>query len=393
MCLPGDAIHRITGIGTARLGAGRCGPDSSTAGEMMTRYRRGMADTEVASQRSADPMPIPALGPPSRQPDGGWMITRHDDVRTVLSDPRYEVPTVTGTSPVGTIAWLRASVSRFCNGAEHDHRRAVVTGEIQALSPAALRADAERRAAAVLDAAAGAGRLEVMTSLARRVPMAVLAAGLGFAEPERAAEAAIVTATAYFPGADAASERAADESTAELVRLTGQADEEVIAARIAVLIQGCDATAALIGKAVSSVLPPAAERPDWPTDAIVAEVARLDPPARGMRRVSRADAELDGCPIPVGSAVVLRLDAANRDPAAFAEPSGFDPGRSQSASLTFGYGVRPCPGADQALMLAAGVVQAIRDRCAAVVSPAEYDPSAAIRVPIRLEVSLRSAGV
>jgi cytochrome P450 len=349
-----------------------------------------MADTETAQQRPADPAPVPELGPPADGADTGVIVTRHRDVCSVLSDPGYEIPGVTGTAPVGTVAWLRGSVSRFANGEAHARRRAIAIREADALSPAMLRADALRRALTILDAAAGVGRIDVMAALARRVPLATLAAALGIADADRAAELAMTTAAAYFPGADAERERAGDESTAELVRLLGPADQEVIAARIAVMMQACDATAALIGTAVCAVLPPGAgDDPAAATDAIVAEVARLNPPARGLRRIAVADTEVDGCPVQAGHLVVLRLDSANRDPASFSAPEDFEPDRDESPSLTFGYGLRPCPGASQALMLAAGVVQAVRDRCAAVIGPVEYPPGAAIRVPVKVEVSLR----
>lgn len=379
---------------------------------MIWLYSRGMRDTESSRHYPADPVPIPALGPPAYLPDTGWVVTRHRDVRAVLSDPGYEVAAAAAAAPVGTIGWLRASVSRFANGEQHERRRAIAVRELQAMPPAALRADAEQRAHAVIDAAAGAGRLDVMACLARRVPMAVLASRLGIADADRAAQAVIVTAAGYFPGSDAQAERAADRSTAELVRLLRpdqgiieEKDEEIIAGKIALMVQGCDGTAGLIGKAVLSALRPAAERsatdgspaegrpaagrPDWTTDAILAEVLRHDPPARVSRRVSRKDGELDGCPVAAGSTVLLRVDSANRDPAVFGAPEEFDPGRSDCSSLTFGYGLRPCPGEDQALMLAAGVVQAVRDRCTAVAGPVEYEPPVAIRVPARLEVILR----
>lgn len=367
-----------------------------------------MSDTELAPQNSADPAPIPALGPPSYLPDTGWVVTRHDDVCAVLSDPRYEVGAAASTAPVGTISWLRASVSRFVNGDQHARRRAIAVRELQELPPRALRGEAEQRAHAVIDVAPAGGRLDVMASLARRVPMAVLAARLGIADADRAAELVIVIAGGYFPGSDAQAERAADGATAELAALLGaggkenmaETDQELIAAKIALMVQGCDATAGLIGKAVYSALRLSAGgstadgkqgqgTSEWSTDAILAEVLRHDPPGRVSRRVSREAAELDGCPIAAGSSVLLRVDSANRDPAVYGAPEVFDPGRSDGVSLSFGYGLRPCPGADQAVMLAAGVVQAVRDRTIAVTGPVEYEPSLNIRVPARLEVILR----
>src|ERR1700689_3912131 len=76
----------------------------STRSEMIWLYSRWMSDTELAPQSSADPAPIPALGPPSYPPDPGWVVTRHDDVCAVLSDPRYEVGAAASTAPVGTIS-------------------------------------------------------------------------------------------------------------------------------------------------------------------------------------------------------------------------------------------------------------------------------------------------
>lgn len=352
-----------------------------------------MASTDLAPHDAPDPAPSPAIGPPSCPPEAGWIVTRHSQVRDVLADPAYQVAAVAGGGPFGTIGWLRASVSRFANGADHARRRALAVRELERISPQTLREDAGRRAHAVLDAAAGTGRLDVMAKLARRVPMAALAAGLGITDPDRAADAVRAAAAGYFPGAGASREHAADIATAELTRMLGpaaEAAEEVTAARIALLVQGCDATAGLIGSAVYRVLQPAPEQaPPYSTEAILAEVLRHDSPVRVSQRVSREAARLCGQPVPAGSVVLLRVDSANRDPEVFEAPDRFDPGRGDQPILTFGYGLRPCPGRAHALMLAAGVVQAVRDRCIAVRGPVEYEPPRNVRVPARLDVTLR----
>lgn len=349
-----------------------------------------MAAAEFVPVSATDPLAVSAVGPVTCVPGVGRVVTRSSQVRAVLADARYEVPAVTAGGPVGSIGWLRAAVSRFANGPDHALRRARVIDELNGLAADLLRADAEQRARAVIDAAAGAGRIEVMSSLARRVPMAVLAARLGIADAERAAEAVRVTAAAYFPGASPAAERAADVSTAELVGMLGPAEEQAVVAKIAVMVQGCDATAALIGKAVCRVLlPVAGDRPGWPTDAIVAEVARYDSPLRVSRRVSTPGARLAGRRLPERSVVLLQVDSANRDPEVFQAPAQFDPGRADGPILTFGYGIRPCPGQAHALALVAGVVQAVRDRCAAVIGPVQYEPSLSIRIPAKVQVSIR----
>jgi cytochrome P450 len=347
------------------------------------------------------------------QPGTGLVVTRHDDVCAVLSRPAtYQVPPVPAVGQPGSVSWLRSAVSRFSNDSDHARRRALVVAELDRIAPGALRADAERRAHAVLDAA-GRGPLDVMTDLARRVPLTALAAAAGCADPEAVAGHAIVTAGAYFPGASAEREAAAAASVTELTRLLrpsgavpdDRSAQELIAARIAMLIQACDATAGLIGKAVGRALPPgrdaggqagpgdgpgrAASAPAWPTEAILAEVLRHDPPLRVMRRVCTRDAELAGQPVTAGTPVLLQVEVANRDPAVFAEPDDFDPGRPGTGGLTFGAGPRRCPADQHALMLAAGVVQAVRERCAGLSGPAEYDPAAALSVPVSVLVELR----
>lgn len=51
-----------------------------------------------------------------------------------------------------------------------------------------------------------------------------------------------------------------------------------------------------------------------------------------------------GVEIPADSWVLFGIAGANRDPATFADPDRFDIGRDQKAGLTFGRGVKNCPG-------------------------------------------------
>ena len=79
---------------------------------------------------------------------------------------------------------------------------------------------------------------------------------------------------------------------------------------------------------------------------MVEEILRLESPTSGMWRVVKKDAELGGVNIPAGSMLHLRYAAANRDPARFEDPEGFDPGRKNaSVHLAFGRGTHMCVGA------------------------------------------------
>ncbi|MEU6075055.1 cytochrome P450 [Micromonospora sp. NPDC047074] len=324
----------------------------------------------------------PPGGPPVLDPDAGWTVTRHADVRAVLTDPACQVP-VAGDGPPGTLSWLRGAVSRFSAPERHPARRAAGVAALAAVDPDELHADAARLTGDTLDRAGD--RLDVMAVLARRVPLRVLAARLGLADPDPVVPAVTAVAAAYHPGADAARVTAADAAVATLLAMGLPGPPEAVANRIGLLVQACDATAGLIGTAARHGL---AVPPTVPTTELLAEVLRLDPPVRGTRRVTVAPVRLSGNDLPPGSGVLLRFDAANRDPAAHGDPDRFAPGRP-GASLTFGAGPRGCPGQRHALALAAGVVDVLRRRCRVVAAPATHEPHALLRVPTTVEVVSR----
>jgi cytochrome P450 len=60
------------------------------------------------------------------------------------------------------------------------------------------------------------------------------------------------------------------------------------------------------------------------------------------------DLELAGSRLPRGQVVVPLTDAANRDPAAFADADEFCPARGANPHLGFGYGRHMCLGAAHA---------------------------------------------
>lgn len=328
--------------------------------------------------------------PVSKSGTGEWISCRYADVRAILADGRFEVAEAGPPGPPGTVSWLRAAGPRFVNGAEHRRRRARAVAELRFLDPAELCRAARRRTIAVITRAAGPGeRLDVMSVLARRVPMAAMAAALGIACPDDAAEAAITVAAGYFPGSDPRAERSADPATARLAGMMTPAGMDVIVARIALMVQGCDATAGLIGTALRCLQETQDACADWPTRAVLDQALRFSPVVRASRRVARAPVTVNGgARIEAGDTVVCDIEAANRDPAA-GPPDDIALFGPATSSLTFGYGVRPCPGQPQAMALAAGVVGAVREACTfRPGQPAEYEPSP-LRIPRRLEVIRR----
>jgi hypothetical protein len=241
----------------------------------------------------------------------------------LLADPAYTVPPPGAPGPVGTMAWLRATVSRFSGGETHTRRRTLVEAMLAELDPAELRAAATttaRRARAV--DAAGPPHAAAPPDRAARphipgggialpyLPVAVLAAATGVAPSDLAAavDAVRVLATAYHPGTDAPG---ADAALGRLLALLPPGEPEVVAQRVALLVQACEATAALVRGALTRPLE---------------EVLREAPPVRVTRRLG-----------PGGRVVVIDL-----------------------AGHPFGAGPRACPGEAHARALVAGVVEGAR---------------------------------
>ncbi len=237
-------------------------------------------------------------------------FTRHGDILAVLSDDRFEVPEASPPGSTIDIDWLRASVPRFSNGAVHDRRRAVVVTELAAIEPA----DLNRRAEAL------AGHVP-----AEQIAVRVLADAMGVPDADYADVAAV--AAGYLGGGPGVCP-AAPSAVARLVNVFGGVADEVTAARISILAQACTATAKLIE---------------------IRLAGRADPPVPVMRRVCARAASIGGVEVAAGEPVVLDL-----------EP--------ESGSLTFGAGLRPCPGREHALAIADGVIAAMERTSAAVIA-------------------------
>jgi hypothetical protein len=194
---------------------------------------------------------------------------------TVLTDPNYVVPSAPDPG-AGGVAWLRASVVRFSSGETHRRRRAMVVAELAAVDPEALRAMAAGGAAG---------------------PVEVLAVALGL--PADVADDVAVVAESYHPHTAVTDE--ADLAVDRLVVACGGVADEATANRIALLVQACAATKALVENGIAD---------------------RTDPPVPVTRRVA-----------PDGTVVLVDLTDA-----------------------PFGLGPHACPGRAHAEAIADGLV-------------------------------------
>lgn len=95
------------------------------------------------------------------------------------------------------------------------------------------------------------------------------------------------------------------------------------------------------------------------TGRVINEVLRLYPPGWMMTRITGADTELGGHPIPAGTVLIYSSYTLQRDPSLFPDPDRFDPDRwlpersheiPPGAMIPFGSGSRKCIGDNFAIM-------------------------------------------
>ncbi|HVF76633.1 MAG TPA: hypothetical protein VM938_16470 [Acidimicrobiales bacterium] len=235
---------------------------------------------------------------------------------------------------------VQAGMARFSEGDEHSRRRAIADSRLAMLDPAQLRGAARRCTAAKI---AGRDEVEIMSELARTVPVAVLAAALGAADPDTAVAATRRLCLALAPP-EGSSPSCGWPEVRELAGLLGldhDVDTDEAVNVVALLFQAMDATAGLIGNALR---------------------AAAGPPPVTVVRTMRVT--------PAGDHRAVGLEAA-------------DP------PLPFGAGRHRCPGEAHALALAAGVLDAL-DAAGAVVidAPDADEPRLNLRIPTVVAVRL-----
>jgi len=78
--------------------------------------------------------------------------------------------------------------------------------------------------------------------------------------------------------------------------------------------------------------------------AIVHELLRFEPPVATLPRLASRPLRIAGSDVPAGTLLLLGLASANRDPRVFADADRFTPERAAQDIVTFGFGVKFCPG-------------------------------------------------
>ncbi len=371
-------------------------------------------DAALDRLRDAEPVSwLPALG--------GWLVTGHGPAREALS-PRA------ATTVEAEQNLVRASLGRMMltsDAGEHTRMRAPFERPFRMREAGDVFGAAIADAAAELAAAvAPAGECELGADFA--APFAIRMAGrmLGLSLGDAARIDAFYDAFAGAMSYDGNPEpqRLADAARADLdgilqaeldrcrtspdASLTSQVandpaaglSDTEIASQLRVIMFGAIET--IQGAVMNTVLlllrnpaALAAVRADGATLAgAVDEALRMIPPVAFMERWTRAPLEIGGVAIGTGEFVGVSVIAANRDPAVFAGPLRFDPGRPNARhALSFSFGEHHCLGAHLARLETVTAVGRLLEALAAIELVDVDEPSGfAFRRPQRMQLAWAS---
>jgi cytochrome P450 len=315
-----------------------------------------------------------------------WVVTRYRDVATVLfkfraaRTPPPERLEALGLGELTPIAAVMVRQMLFLDQPEHGRVRRLASAAFTPRRVARLREHIAQITDELVDGLAGAGRIEVMQTLANPLPAIVTAEMLGvptsdhpllkgwsqdFAEmlgnfqhnPGRARHVlrSVEEMAAYFRAAVRDALRHPGEgliSALATAEVDGDrlSEDEVVANVIVTMVGGQETTTNLIGNGLLTLLrrpeAMAALRADPSRMAgAVEELLRFESPSQHTARLAPAGAAIDGVEIPEGDAVIAVMGAANRDPSQFPEPDRLDLHRSENRHLAFGWAGHFCFGA------------------------------------------------
>lgn len=328
--------------------------------------------------------PVAAVTTPAGDP--AWLVTRFDEVRDLLGDKRlgrsHPHPERAARITHGAVQ-EGPSGSYETEEADHTRMRRLLTPAFSAKRMRRMGEDVQALVDGYVDDLVAArnaspnGAADLHENLAVPLPVTVICRLLGVPYEHSAYFRDLSDRMAtYTPGADAAGARAefarymsglAERKRAEpredvisdLVRAQAEDEtydyDEMIRLSVGLLFAGHETTVNRIGLGVLMLLT-RRERwealtadPDGRTDAVVEEIMRLGAPGDlGLLRYAHTDVPVGDVTIAEGDAVILSINAANRDPEAFADAEDFDPGRSERGHVGFGHGGHFCIGASLA---------------------------------------------
>ncbi|MFF0904974.1 UNVERIFIED_CONTAM: cytochrome P450 [Kocuria sp. CPCC 205316] len=304
-----------------------------------------------------------------------WALTRHEDIRAMLADPRFSSDRNHPGFPAFTHETIPVSLSLLgMDPPEHGPARRAVMGEftlkrITALGPR-IQQIVDDRIDALL---AGPRPVDLVQALSLPVPSLVTCELLGvpyadhdFFQTRSATllsrsvavhqiQQALGELLTYIDRLITAKQQdPTDDLLGRQIRRQqekGTVDHEaLVSLAFLLLVAGHETTANMISLGVLALI----EHPEdlavirqdpSRTPGVVEELLRWFTIAElGTSRVALEDVEIGGVLIRAGEGVLGLSNTANRDPEVFTDPEAFDIDRGAHHHLAFGYGPHQCLG-------------------------------------------------
>ncbi|MER5754514.1 cytochrome P450 [Streptomyces sp. NPDC002088] len=300
-----------------------------------------------------------------------WVLTRHEDVRTMLGDPRFSSDRRDPRHPshMPYIGPDHRPQLIEMDPPDHTRLRRSVIGEFTVHRLAALRPRIQEITDKAIDEMlAGPPEADLVEALALPVPSTVISELLGvpysehgffqdnsadFVRADTTPEekgAAAGRLKSYIAGLVQEKEKSPGEDLLSRQLAAGADPEEVGALGFLLLVAGHETTANMISLCVATLLDKRerlSELRDDPklTMGAVEELLRYFTIAEiGAARLATEDIEIGGVLIRAGQGVLGLTNTANRDPSVFDDPDELDFTRMARNHLAFGFGPHQCLG-------------------------------------------------
>ena len=313
---------------------------------------------------------------PVRLFDGttAWMLTRHQDVRAVLQDRRFSADAAKSGFPflspgrrelaMGNPTFIRM------DDPEHARLRRMLTSDFIIKRVEEMRPQVRAIAVELLDAMTrDRDHADLVTEFALPLPSLVICLLLGVPYEDHAyfqkCSSTLLNANSTAEQVEQArndlngyirqlaeSKREGDDGSiiSRLIHREDLTCDEVATMGTLLLVAGHETTANMTSLSILTLLrnPDQMERlrsdPALIRGAVEEMLRYLSIVHTGLPRVATEDVEVGGQRIRAGEGVLLMINTANRDDAAFPDADSVDVGRDARRHLAFGFGVHQCLG-------------------------------------------------
>ncbi|TCO53579.1 cytochrome P450 [Actinocrispum wychmicini] len=331
-----------------------------------------------------------------RLPYGGdaWLVTRHEDVRTVMVDPRFSRAAGLGRDEPRVTEYIQTRGLMDLDPPNLTRLRRLVAGAFTARRVERLRTRALAVATELADRIVAKGSpADLVADFGLPLPVIMICELLGVPAADRTdfelwARAFLSTAEMTQAERDAHTgaamvymdelvhQRRAEPTDDLLGALVVARDghgklteEELLFLAAGLLAAGYETTATQIPNFVHTLLTHPKqlallrERPQLLPSA-VEELMRFVPLTAtvGIPRWAVADVQLSGGTIQAGDPVYADRNSANRDPRVFRRPDELDITRQPNPHVGFGYGIHHCLGAQLARLELQVALSVLLDR-------------------------------